>query len=80
MFNYKEFILSESVSFKKLPKKKGNKTDVYNVIKDDIIIGQVRWSSRVMGYAFQPTKDCDKQVKEFVKGLMSKRRKNKKGK
>ena len=78
MLNFKKFNLNESVKFKKKPKKKGAKTDVYDVINDDILVGQVKLSSRVMGYAFTPTKDCESEVKEFVKSLMDKRRLEKK--
>ena len=59
MYNFNDFLLSESIKFDKLPKKKGAKTEVYDVIKDDETIGQVKWSSRVMGYAFQPTATDD---------------------
>jgi len=78
MYNFDKFNLSESVEFKKKPKKKGAKTEVYDVVKNDDIVGQIKWSSRVMGYAFTPTKDCEKEVKEFVKELMAKRRADKK--
>ena len=76
----KSFILFESVSnlkFVKQTKKKGAKTDIYNVFKGGNIIGQVKWSSRMRGYAFLPTSDCDVQVKEFIKDLMKKRREDK---
>ena len=72
--------LHESVKFKKKQKKKNAKTDVYDVTKGKTVMGQIKWSSRVMGYAFSPTKDCEKQVKDFVKDLMAERRKNKKKK
>ena len=78
MYNFNKFNLSESVEFKKKPKKKGAKTEVYDVITDDGVVGQVKWSSRVMGYAFTPMPDCEKEVKEFVKDLMAKRRAEKK--
>ena len=80
MLNFNNFLLNESVEFKKKPKKKGAKTDVYDIINNDVLVGQVKWSSRVMGYAFTPTKDCEKEVKEFVKELMAKRRAEKKKK
>jgi hypothetical protein len=75
-----EDILNESVSFKKKQKKKNAKTDVYDVMRDKTLLGQIKWSSRVMGYAFSPTKDCEKKVKDFIKDLMAERRKNKKKK
>lgn len=71
---------SESTSklkFTKQPKKKGAKTDVYNVSNGGKTIGQVRWSSRMRGYAFLPTKECEPEIKEFVKELMRKRREDK---
>ena len=70
----------ESVKFNKQPQKKGAKTDTYNVTKGGKVIGQIKWSSRMRGYAFLPTKDCDSQIKEFVKELMRKRRESKKKK
>lgn len=38
---------------------------------------QIKWSSRMRGYAFLPTPDCDPKIKEFVKELMRKRREDK---
>lgn len=77
-------IINESsksgINFIKQTKKPGAKTDVYNVSKSGLIIGQVKWSSRMRGYAFLPTSDCEDKVKEFIKDLMSKRRKSKKKK
>jgi hypothetical protein len=70
----------ESVKFTKQPQKKGAKTDTYNVTKAGKVIGQVKWSSRMRGYAFLPTADCDSEIKEFVKDLMKKRRESKKKK
>jgi hypothetical protein len=75
---YKIFEASLNLKFIKQPKKKGAKTDIYNVSKSGTIVGVVKWSSRMRGYAFLPTLDCDAKVKEFVKELMSERRKNKK--
>lgn len=78
MESYQLFL--ESVKFNKQPQKKGAKTDTYNVSKGGKVIGQIKWSSRMRGYSFQPTKDCDSQIKEFVKDLMRKRRESKKKK
>jgi hypothetical protein len=72
--------LFESVKFSKLPQKKGLKTDTYNVTKFGKVIGQIKWSSRMRGYAFLPTSDCDLQIKEFIFDLMKKRRESKKKK
>lgn len=68
---------TSKLKFTKQPKKKGAKTDVYNVSKGGSVIGQVKWSSRMRGYAFLPTNDCDVEIKEFVKELMRKRREQK---
>lgn len=71
--------LFESVKFIKQPKsKKDSKTDIYNVSNDGVLVGQIKWSSRMRGYAFLPSKDCEVDVKEFVKELMRKRRAEKK--
>lgn len=79
--SYRVFESKSNIKFIKQPKKKGAKTDVYNVSKSGNIIGQVKWSSRMRGYAFLPSSDCDTEVKEFVKDLMDKRRaENKKNK
>ena len=66
------------VTFVKQPKKAGAKTETYNVLKRGTIIGQVKWVSRVRGYSFSPTADCDTEIKEFIKDLMKKRREEKK--
>lgn len=68
---------SPKLSFTKQAKKKGAKTDVYNVSKGGKVIGLVKWSSRMRGYAFLPTTDCDAEIKDFVKDLMRKRREDK---
>ena len=76
----KSYILFESKSnlkFTKQPKKKGAKTETYNVLKDGNVIGQVKWSSRMRGYAFLPTTDSSDEIKEFIKDLMKKRREEK---
>lgn len=59
------------IKFALQPKKKGAKTDIYNVIKDGNVIGQIKWYSRMRGYAFLPTSDCNDEIKEFIKGLMA---------
>ncbi len=66
-----------NIQFIKQPTKKGAKTDIYNVSKGSSIIGQIKWSSRMRGYAFLPTEDCSEEIKEFVKELMKKRRSEK---
>jgi hypothetical protein len=76
----KTYILFESKSnlkFTKQPKKKGAKTETYNVSKDGNVIGQVKWSSRMRGYAFLPTTDSSDEIKEFIKDLMKKRKEEK---
>ena len=69
-----EDFISESVKFNKQTKKKDAKTDVYNVTKSGTVIGQVKWSSRIRGYAFLPTKENEMEIKEFIKELQIKRR------
>lgn len=78
--SYKIFESSETsdVKFTKQPKKKDAKTDTYNVSKGGKVIGQVKWSSRMRGYAFLPTSDCDSVIKDFIKNLMRIRRESKK--
>jgi|688.fasta_scaffold336308_1 hypothetical protein len=66
-----------NLKFTLQPKKKGAKTDTYNVSKDGHVIGQIKWYSRMRGYAFLPTSDCNDEVKEFIKDLMKKRREEK---
>ena len=74
---YQIFESKSSIRFVKQPSKKGAKTDTYNVMKGSKAIGLVKWSSRMRGYAFLPTKDCEDTVKDFVKYLMKKRRESK---
>jgi hypothetical protein len=76
----KTYILFESKSnlkFTKQTKKKGAKTETYNVSKDGNVIGQIKWSSRMRGYAFLPTTDSSDEIKEFIKDLMRKRKEEK---
>ena len=73
-----KYNIFESIQFTKVPKKKKSaKTDVFNVKKGDSIIGQIKWSSRMRGYAFLPTSDCEDQIKDYIKDLMKKRRESK---
>jgi hypothetical protein len=74
---YKIFESKSNLKFTKKEKKKGAKTDTYDVTKSGTVIGQIKWSSRMRGYAFLPTTDCDNEIKEFVKDLMIKRREEK---
>jgi hypothetical protein len=76
--DYKLFEAKSNIKFIKKDKKKGAKTDTYDVSKSGTIIGQVKWSSRMRGYAFLPTADSDAEIKLFVKELMNKRREEKK--
>ena len=66
-----------NLKFTLQPKKKGAKTDTYNVNKDGQVIGQIKWYSRMRGYGFLPTPDCNDEIKEFIKDLMKKRREEK---
>lgn len=74
---YESKVEQSNLKFNKQPKKKGAKTDVYNVSKGSNTIGQIKWSSRMRGYAFLPTPDCDIKIKDFIKDLMKKRREEK---
>jgi len=73
--SYQIFESKSSIKFVKKESKKGTKTDTYDVIKSGEVIGQIRWSSRMRGYAFLPEKDHDDEIKSFIKDLMSKRKK-----
>lgn len=74
---YRLFESKSSVKFVKKESKKGTKTETYDVIKSGEVIGQIRWSSRMRGYAFLPEKEHDEEIKSFIKDLMSKRKKSK---
>lgn len=74
---YKLFESKSSLKFTKQPSKKGAKTETYNVIKDGEVIGQIKWSSRMRGYSFLPEKEHDDEIKDFIKGLMNKRKESK---
>lgn len=74
LLTYKLFESKSSLRFVKKSKKKGAKTDTYDVIKDGNVIGQIKWSSRMRGYAFLPENDISDEIKSFVKDLMKKRR------
>ena len=65
------------IKFIKKPSKKEAKTETYDVVKSGEVIGQIRWSSRMRGYAFLPEKDHDDEIKAFIKDLMNKRKKTK---
>ena len=71
---YQLFESKSSIKFTKKESKKGTKTETYDVFKSGEVIGQIRWSSRMRGYAFLPEKDHDDEIKTFIKDLMSKRR------
>ena len=75
--SYKVFENRSNIKFVLQPRKRGAKTDVYNVNKLGTLIGQIKWSSRMRGYAFLPTSDCESEIKEFVKELMRKRKEDK---
>lgn len=74
---YRLFESKSNIKFVKKESKKGAKTETYDVVKSGEVIGQIRWSSRLRGYAFLPEKDHDEEIKAFIKDLMS-RRKSKK--
>ena len=72
---YQIFESKSGIKFVKKESKKGAKTETYDVVKSTEVIGQIRWSSRMRGYAFLPEKDHDDEIKTFIKDLMSKRKK-----
>lgn len=74
---YKIFESKSSLKFVKQPTKKDAKTETYNVVKDDEVIGQIKWSSRMRGYSFLPEKQHDDEIKTFIKNLMCKRKNSK---
>lgn len=65
---------TSNLQFIKKERKKGNKTDIYDVIKDGQVIGQIKWSSRIRSYGFLPSNDCDEQIREFIQKQMKKRK------
>lgn len=69
--------IESAIRFIKKPSKKDAKTETYDVVKSGEVIGQIRWSSRLRGYAFLPEKEHDNEIKSFIKGLMSKRKNTK---
>ena len=60
---------TSKLKFNKQSKKKGAKTDVYNVVKGGTTIGQVKWYSRLRGYGFLPPSGDESEVTEFVKKI-----------
>ena len=69
------------LKFNKQSRKKGAKTDIYNVVKGGTTIGQVKWYSRLRGYGFLPPSGDESEVTEFVKEISkTHREKNKKNK
>ena len=72
---------TSKLKFNKQSRKKGAKTDVYNVVKGGTTIGQVKWYSRLRGYGFLPPSGDESEVTEFVKEISkTHREKNKKNK
>ena len=74
---YKLFENKSNLKFKKQTSKKDAKTEIYDVLKDGNVIGQIKWYSRLRGYAFLPEKEHDTEIKDFIKDLMRKRREEK---
>jgi hypothetical protein len=77
LIRYKLFENKSRLKFVKKDAKKDAKTEIYDVLKDGNVIGQVKWYSRLRGYAFLPEKEHDTEIKDFIKGLMTKRREDK---
>jgi len=71
---------TSKLKFNKQSRKKGAKTDVYNVVKGGTTIGQVKWSSRLRGYGFLPPDGDESEVKEFVKDVSKTHREKNKNK
>lgn len=71
------FESKSNIRFNKKLRKAKAKTDIYDVIKDNKIIGQIKWSSRIRGYSFLPSEDCSVPIKAFIKKLMTDRNKSK---
>lgn len=76
LITYNIFESKSSIKFIKKKSKKGAKTEIYDVVKSGDVIGQIKWSSRLRGYAFLPEKEHDEEIKTFIKDLMSKRKKS----
>ena len=70
--------ISEKLKFTKQAKKKDAKTDTFKVFNGKSNIGQVKWSSRMRGYAYLPTPESNLEITEFIKDLNTKRRAAKK--
>jgi len=80
-YNLSESKTTSKLKFNKQSRKKGAKTDVYNVVKGGTTIGQVKWSSRLRGNGFLPPSGDESEVTEFVKEISkTHREKNKKNK
>ena len=85
LVNLIKIVITESnttskLKFNKQSKKKGAKTDVYNVVKGGTTIGQVKWYSRLRGYGFLPPSGDESEVTEFVKEISKTHRENNKKK
>lgn len=66
------FESNSNLKFIKQPTKKGAKTETYNVVDGKIVIGQIKWSSRIRGYSFLPSNANTTKVKNFTADLMKK--------
>ena len=60
---------TSKLKFNNQSRKKGAKTDVYNVVKGGTTIGQVKWYSRLRGYGFLPPSGDESEVTDFVKEI-----------
>jgi hypothetical protein len=75
--DYKLFESKSNIKFIKKDKRKKVQRLILMMCQSGTIIGQVKWSSRMRGYAFLPTADSETEIKSFVKELMDKRREDK---
>jgi predicted RNA-binding protein with PUA domain len=81
LISYKLFETKSNIKFKLVPPKSPTaKTSVYEVIRDGIVIGLIKWSSRMRGYGFLPKTDDSDEIQTYIKNLNSEWRANRKKK
>lgn len=67
LLNYILFEKKSELEFNKIPS--SGKTEIYEVIYQGNRIGLIKWVSRLRGYGYQPLKEIDVPVKDFIKNL-----------
>jgi hypothetical protein len=75
ILNFQLFEKQSDLKFKLIPGK--GKTDVYEVIYQGDKIGLIKWVSRLRGYGYQPLKEIDVPVKDFIKKVNQEHRQKK---